>query len=279
MATAVSTPVSPLLTLPALKLWHLLSLDAPSVAAVWTCFLAFEVGQKQTIATPAALALAVWLLYAGDRVYDTMRGEDRQERHRFLFQHRVSLYIAASIVAAALAGLMLWLPPHLRTAWLLLALPLAAYVAAVHLLQMRVPKEPLVAIFFGLATTLPLMESHAAPPAMLALFAIAFGLVCWLNCAAIARWENTLGEADRCTRWLGRHFSLAGPSLVLLTTPLLLLHHTVGVGLSMMASAACLTAVDSFRPRFESTTLRSLADLSLLTPLAVWPLLASLKLR
>ncbi|MGI4855155.1 MAG: hypothetical protein ACRYF4_14050 [Janthinobacterium lividum] len=279
MATAVLTPAGPLHAVPALKLWHLLSLDAPSVAALWTCFLAHEVFQKQTAAVPAALALAVWLLYAGDRVYDTIRGEDRQERHRFLFQHRGSLYVAAAVVAAALAGLMRWLPPHLRTAWLLLALPLGLYAAAVHLLQVRVPKEPLVAIFFGLATTLPLFASRSAPWGTLAPIAVGFGLVCWLNCAAIARWEATLAEADGCTRWLGRYFPSASPSLVLLTAPLLLLPHTVGIGLSLMASAACLSAVDRLRLRFESTTLRALADLSLLTPLVVWPLLASLKMR
>lgn len=262
-----------------LQRWHLLSLDAPSVAALWTCFLAFEVSQKQTCAVPIALALAVWLLYVGDRVYDAVRGEARQERHRFLFQHRHLLYAAALVVAAALAGLMVWLPPHLRTAWLLLALPLGLYVTAVHLLQLRVPKEPLVGIFFGVATTLPLIESLAARRGELALIAVAFGFICWLNCAAIARWEHTLSEADACTQWLGRQFPSVGPALVLLCTPLLLLPHAVGIGLSLMTSAVCLSAVDRLRSRFDNTTLRALADAALLTPLVVWPLLASLRLR
>jgi hypothetical protein len=53
-----------------LVLWHLLSLDAPTVAALWTWFLARANHIRLPLASPAAMAFAVWMLYASDRLLD-----------------------------------------------------------------------------------------------------------------------------------------------------------------------------------------------------------------
>ena len=54
-----------------LALWHLLSLDAPTVAALWTYFIARANHVQLSYAVPAAMFLAVWLIYAADRLLDT----------------------------------------------------------------------------------------------------------------------------------------------------------------------------------------------------------------
>jgi hypothetical protein len=53
-----------------LALWHLLSLDAPTIAALWTWFIASANHIHLPIASTLAMALAVWMLYAADRLMD-----------------------------------------------------------------------------------------------------------------------------------------------------------------------------------------------------------------
>ena len=54
-----------------LALWHLLSLDAPTVAALWTWFLAASVHISLPATSIIAMTIAVWTLYAADRLLDT----------------------------------------------------------------------------------------------------------------------------------------------------------------------------------------------------------------
>ena len=57
-------------TVTPLTLWHLLSLDAPTVAVLWTWFIARTNHVHLPLASLAAMALAVWILYAADRFLD-----------------------------------------------------------------------------------------------------------------------------------------------------------------------------------------------------------------
>ncbi len=280
MATAVLTRTHSAVRRSPLELWHLLSLDAPCVAAVWTAFLAHQLRLDLSFAVPLALGLAVWLLYAADRIHDATAGEIAEERHRFHLVHRRGFMAGGAAVSLLLALLVAHLPYALRQGWLLLSAPLFLYLAVVHLLRLRrFSKEPLVALFFAAAVTMPLLASQARSGKTIFLTALAFGCLCWLNCTAIARWEQTLCATDICTAWLGRHFALGAALTVCLAMPLIALGHTAAVGIAAMAAAACLLLLDRRGRHLARTTRRGLADAALLTPIVVWPVLNLFKLR
>lgn len=280
MATAVTAPPRTAQGARTFVYWHLLSLDAPCVAALWTLFFAWQFHTRLPLAGPLALGIAVWVLYVADRVHDAARGELLQERHRFHLRYTRRLLVAAAVGSAALLGLLFRVPAPLRTAWLLLGTPLALYVVAVHVLRLRsVPKEPLVALFFAAATSLPVFVSGGAAGASLPLAALSFGLVCWLNCAAIGRWEGTLGSADPLTRQMGTHLRAATWTAALLMAPALFTRGSSPIAMAALVAASLLLQLHGKRAHLYPATLRALADAALLTPLAIWPVAAWLHLR
>ncbi len=259
-----------------LAMWHLLSLDAPCVAALWTVLVArvFRVALPWT--APLALAVAVWMLYAADRLADAAAGKAFEERHRFHQQHSTAFAICWLACAPVLLALVLHLPHALRDGWLLLAVPLAAYVGAVHALRLgQVPKEPLIAVFFGMAVAMPVISSDLLPPGLLAAVVI-FALLCWLNCAAIAAWESPWsGYLDPSTYWLGRHF-IASSAVAVLAASWIAFQHDPSrwIGIAAATSLVLLLILQQQRSRMSRTHVRALADLALLTPVIVLPLLA-----
>ena len=93
-----------------LKLWHLASMDAPSVAVAWAWALGWTEHVRPAVGTVAALALVVWAIYVLDRLLDTragLRGEraDLRERHTFHWRHRRALGALAAVALAAAAWL------------------------------------------------------------------------------------------------------------------------------------------------------------------------------
>ena len=51
-----------------LRLWHLTSLDAPTVAVVWSLSFAWVVGVHLPKWVPVLLAIGTWVAYVGDRL-------------------------------------------------------------------------------------------------------------------------------------------------------------------------------------------------------------------
>lgn len=175
-------------------LWHLLSLDAPTVAVTWLLFLGVCTGSSPEPHTAPALFLAVWVVYAGDRLLDAAAvnrlpltvpfpaapftaapsptdpnagpNGDLELRHRFHHRHRraFTIGLAAALVAV---GLLLWnLPPRTLFSEALLAVLLAGWLLRVHALQQpgdprRLPKEFVVGLFFSIAVYLPFATSSA----------------------------------------------------------------------------------------------------------------------
>ena len=259
-----------------LAIWHLLSFDAPCVAALWTLLFArvFHVALPWT--APLALAVAVWMLYAADRLADAAAGKAFEERHRFHQRHSVAFAVCWLGCAPLLLLLVLHLPHALRDGWLLLAIPLAAYVGAVHALRLgHVPKEPLIAVFFGTAVAMPVISAGLLPGGLFAAVAI-FALLCWLNCAAIAAWEAPWsGYLDPISDWLGRHFLVSTTASMAASLWMALQHGpSRWVGMPVLASLGLLLILQQLRGRISRTHLRSLADVALLTPLIVLPLIA-----
>ena len=252
--------------------WHLLSLDAPTVAALWTWFVARCAGLALPWKVTAAMFVAVWLLYAADRLLDG-RGEARESeleaRHRFHRAHRGRFAVAMGLGTVALAPLvaeMAKLPGSAFRSFLGLGALLAAWFGVIHLARplgsLRGTKELAPGLFFGAAVFLPtLMRAPELRP-WLEVAATAFGLVCWVNCRLIDRWEHA--GVSRGTPVLVAVVAVGSAALASVRpgpmTPVLL---------AVSLAAAGLLALDRLRGRMERTTLRAAADLALLTPLVV----------
>ena len=57
-----------------LRFWHLASLDAPTVALVWSLGFAWAAGVGLPVWAPLLLALVAWAVYVGDRLLDARAG-------------------------------------------------------------------------------------------------------------------------------------------------------------------------------------------------------------
>jgi hypothetical protein len=122
-----------------LRFWHLASLDAPSVALVWSLAFAWVAHVRLPLWVPAFLTLAVWTVYVGDRLLDARRGlqagniQNLQERHLFHWRHRRVLQPAAVAAASAAAFIIFnFMPVSARERNSLLAAASLVYFTRVH---------------------------------------------------------------------------------------------------------------------------------------------------
>jgi hypothetical protein len=267
LATTTHTLAARRYSLPAL--WHLLSLDAPTVAALWFA-LALKTEHLQVRAgDAAALAVGTWLLYAADRLLDA-RGpaQLQEERHRF---HGANVFVFLGAMVCAVPGLLFLLTrmemPLLR-GYLLLGLVVAAYFAVIHTRagMHGLPKELVVGVVFAAAVWMPAIVLGEARGVVAEM--VCFGALCWVNCAIISGREHTaLREAHWSTRLAVRHASLllglvaaAGLILFFMGTEF----HAVCA--SVVLSAALLAGLHGVRERVGRLAFRVAADAALLTP-------------
>lgn len=251
--------------------WHLLSLDAPCVASLWSWFLPHAFAVEPPHALPAAMFVVVWALYAADRLLDARAAlrpgspgrAGLQPRHLFHALHRRAFLAGLVLALAVGAPLVAQLGRPLLLAFAALGALLCGWFALVHGWargSTRLPKEIAVGVFFSLALLLPL--SMLARPTLATVAAgTLFAALCTLNCLLIGRWESAPALRGR---WL-RPAALALASLAAFAGTLA---RQGTHAFAAIALAALLLAVaDRFRARFEATTLRAVADLALLTPL------------
>jgi hypothetical protein len=266
-----------------LRYWHLLSLDAPTVAALW-CW-AFGRAARLWLAPwlPVALALGTWLFYVADRLLDARLSSaaSLQERHRFHDRHRRIFLGAAAPVALALAFLVSKMPRSLIVDYCVLGALSLLYLVLVHLPARAsgrslpyFPKEFVVALLFAAASALPAWD-EARRRAMgmprhhpLLLLCPLFAALCWLNCLAIEDWEQHSG--GRRIRLLAL-LTIAASSAALteLTT-----HPASWLAVAASLSGALFLVLD--RSRITAAGRRIAADLALLTPLLL-PIAARLQ--
>ncbi len=238
---------------------NLLALDAPFVAVVWQRFLASRFDVPLYFPISVTLALVVWSIYLLDRSWDARRGENRTERHRWAGANRALLQVLVAVSLLAVMVAICFLPMRVVEMGAVVAAGIGGYLALVHLLAPGMLaksgfKELLVGIGFAAGVAVPLLASPAFRmdwlPAILA-----FGVVCWLNCRLIDRWEHSkpgLGESW----WL-----ILAVAILSAATP-------GPVAMALVGSLALLLAVHLFlraRPRAA----RVLADAVLILPLAV----------
>ena len=289
-----------------LQHWHLLSLDAPTIATLWTALLARSAGDRLPAGSLTAMFLVVWLLYVSDRLLDarplrTARTSGQQLQHvelepRHRFHHRYRRYFLITLggVAGVLGVLLPSLPIAALRLDLLLGAFLAGYFVIIHAVDgVRLPKEIAVGLFFAAAVFIPTISRRPELRPVLAPAALLLAAVCSFNCLAIYRWEHPElarpGHADgECgmsrphvmTLWAINHLMLIGRCLLLVTV---VTAFVPGPGrpacIAVAAAIAALLALDRGRHRFAPVTLRALADLALATALLVWPMTSLLPRR
>lgn len=283
--TGVPTPLRPWHLA---SLWHLTSLDAPTVAVTWTLAFAAAFQIHLPIWLPITLALAAWSAYIADRLLDAHRAHlpstgiaatcslSLRPRHHFHWKHRrlfIPLALAAGLTALSLVLVNMPLAARERNS--VLAAAALAYFTSVHnpwrlaapKFRLKLPKELLVALIFTLACAIPTLTRMPTRRPELLIPILAFISLAWLNCQAIETWESTPPARNPI-------FPLATAltaSTALVATIFLAGHQTRMAALLAAAatSATLLALLDRHRHRLNPTTLRAVADLVLLTPLAL----------
>ena len=275
-----------------LRLWHLASLDAPTVAVVWSLAFAWAAGVHLPAWIPVRLALATWAVYIADRLLDaraalrTDKLNSLCERHLFHHRHRrLFLPIALGAACAALWIVFTQMPLIARERNSILAAAALAYFTGVHYsprlphlhpsplvkLSPLVKKELLVGLLFTAACALPAFSRAAVQLAPtrgpLIAAAVVFALLAWLNCHAIDRWETPKPMHDP---------QIFAPACLLAFSALPLAGFLSSIQprfaallVAGAAGALLLAVLDRSRTRLTPLALRAGADLALLTPLAL----------
>jgi len=261
--------------------WHLLSLDAPTVAGIWSAFFVRAMHLHLSLIQSMLLPLGTWLLYVTDRILDGLRqpqGAPLRERHHFHARHRTAFLCAAAFLAVVLIWSILkhMNPEAFREdSWIgTLAL---LYLFAVHrVAAQRLPKELAVAILFAAATAVPawsrLNSSNGFAKEHLAPAVVFFSLLCWINCAGIEKWEG--GTPHAMTRWASLHLRPIATIIALFSLTGAVLSPSRGLSavyLAALLSSGLLFALDTRSARLSPLHLRIAADAALLTPLAFFP--------
>jgi hypothetical protein len=280
-------------------LWHLLSLDAPTVAVLWTWFIARANHIYLPTSSILAMAVAVWMLYAADRIMDARlidaspldtrfpHEEDLEARHYFHHQHRTAFLAGILLASFALAVLLPRLEPAALHLYLILGGLLAGYFILIHAVPPapakkaahRLPKEIAVGIFFASAIFIPTIARRPDLRLTLLPAAILFAALCSLNCLFIYAWEhphpNPRHPAHAATRLALRHLSLLEISIPMVTAALICLpkinQAPWSIPTACALSAALLLLLHHRHRDIAPITLRAAADLALLTPLLLLP--------
>lgn len=275
-----------------LLLWHLLSLDAPTVAALWIWFIAAANHIRLPLSSILAMFIAVWMLYAADRLLDT-RSLDSQSRevhhlearHYFHHRHRTSFLTGILLASVALAPLLLRLSTGAIHLYLILGGLLFGYFVLIHATRSahRFPKEIAVGIFFAAATFIPTVVRRPELRLALVPSALLLATLCSLNCLFIYAWEHDPQRpsivmdhpAHASTRFALGHLLFFAIAIALAGTGLALFdrHAPWLIAIAIAVSAILLLLLNYRRHRLASLTLRAAADLVLLTPTLLIPFL------
>jgi hypothetical protein len=239
------------------------------------------------------MALAVWTLYAGDRLMDAhlldidpARHKGLEARHYFHHRHRCAFLAGILLCSIVLAALL----PHLDAAAIRLYLILGGLVAGYFILihatssaeaqqkvAHRMPKEIAVGLCFAAATFIPTVARRPDLRLPLLPVALLFAALCSLNCLFIYAWEHEDHRTNRPTHAITRvaldNLPALTAALIFCDVALVLLDHRVlwPVPCASALSAAILLFLHNRRYAIARTTLRAAADLALTTPLLFFP--------
>ena len=264
--------------------WHLLSLDAPTIAGMWCWSFARAFGVSLPWFAVVTLCLGTWCVYVADRLLDGWNKKSDvtlRERHLFYLHHRHIFILALAAAALPLAYFILVrVSAPVRKDDLLLAVIGCLYFSTIRtsLAQKWIPKEIVVGVLFAMATVLPCWSRlHTNHSWMLACSIIFAALCCW-NCVAIQIWEDARAAVTSevsphaVTSWAGRH--LRPFAICIAVLPAAMSIFAPAVGIKMLLASCSLSGIlfllmDHYGAELQGRTLRIGADLALLTPL-VW---------
>jgi ABC-type Na+ efflux pump permease subunit len=252
------------------------------VAALWTWFVARCCGISLPAAGVAAMFIAVWILYAADRLLDARNAgaANLEERHHFHHRHRrafVALIAVAAIVLATLTSMLL--PATLRLYALLGGL-LCGWFLLIHTRlahERRLPKELAVGLFFAAAIFIPTVARRPDLRLPLLAPAAAFAAVCALNCMILYAWEHPgdRSNANWTTRLATHYLARVAVGILCVTFAAFGLEFFLSsrtlpgwpITAACAASVLLLLLLNRSRAKFSPLNLRAAADLALLTPL------------
>jgi len=281
-----------------LEWWHLLSLDAPTVATLWAWSFARALHLNLPMDALLLLFSGTWILYVADRILDGLHQTPSplRERHFFYMRHRTVIIFVAVPVGILLTWLVFaHMLASARHADSLLFVVACVYFCLVHLhgrsIERWFPKELIVALVFASATAVPAFAristdyalSTTQAQVVLLVLAALFAALCWLNCVAIEKWEQAPGPPypprgqhfqlqrnDHTTRWGQRHLFLISLAIVcaaIVSAALLLRSNVLAALLCLAAALAAALFIVLDRSTFIAPRLRIAADAALLTPL------------
>jgi hypothetical protein len=276
-----------------LSLWHLLSFDAPTVAALWTWFIASANHIHLSLASTLSMALAVWMLYAADRLMDAClldinptRLKGLEARHYFHNRHRTAFLAGILVCSIALSALLPYLNAVAIRLYLILGGLVAGYFLLIHATSSdaaqqkvahRLPKEIAVGLCFAAATFISTVARSPDLRLPLLPIALVFAALCSLNCLFIYAWEHedhcASGPTPMITRLALGNLPSLTVALIFCSIAFVLLDHRIPwpVPCASALSAAILLLLHHRRYTIARTTLRAAADLALTTPLLLFP--------
>jgi len=274
-------------------LWpNLLSLDAVAVSLVW--LWCFSVSERVPILPPTylVLGLVVWLIYTADRLLDAYRMKDfslSTPRHRFARRFALPLSVAWVLLLATAIFLVLFklqavLIYHGLVISMMVLLYFVMRLSPKTNIQTLLPKEIFCGVVFALGSTYPV---HALPNNFLAGVLTAelglFALLCALNCIAISVWEWREDQANDSGYSIVQNWPGVRTNYVRFAFLLAVVAAWLGIRgtsnffapilLSVALSAALIGAIGLAEGALSKNQRRVLADLALLSPLVVVPLL------
>ncbi len=267
---------------------NLLSLDAPLVAMAWLYVFAktWRLGYHPWEAY-ASLGLAVWIIYAADRLLDVSlfgsSGERMEPRHRFHRDYARFFRIGLAFAIPMTVALVVMRMPMTIYKHLMLGGVLVAGFFGLSMLSSQDPREVPhtknilagVTFAFGTAMTAHLYRAEFGIYDMLASREfLSFAVLCILNISAIDLWEHAARAAD---------LEIKASDELSLTLPLTLLGGVaLGYALleqerstrpffyAILTGAGLLYVLNRNRAHFGIDTLRVLADVALLIPVLVF---------
>jgi hypothetical protein len=274
-----------------LALWHLLSLDAPTIAVLWTWFIARASNVHLPVTSILAMATAVWTLYAADRLLDAQSAtpSDLETRHHFHHRYRTAFLAGILLASLALAVLLPRIPSEAIHLYLILGGLVFGYFILIHIplnhspdtkAAPRLPKEIAVGICFAAAVFIPTVARYPNLRPTLLPSGFLFAALCSLNCLFIYAWEHPHPDANHRTHAITRLALFNLPSLTIALTvcsaAFSVLDHQAPwpIPCATAISAALLLLLHHQRDSIPRITLRAAADLALTTPILLLPFIS-----
>jgi hypothetical protein len=265
---------------------NLLSLDAPLVAVLWLHIFAKTWGLGyhpwQAYLT---LALAVWVIYVGDRLLDiSLFGANTDKlgpRHHFHNRHRKWLMVLVALAIGIACFFLLTQMPRTIFKYLILG---GVFVAGFFGLSMlssqdgnEVPysKNILAGLTFAYGTAMTAHMYRGEFDLNSLLFSrefICFGTLCILNIAAIDLWEHA-GRVSDIEIKASDELALTLPLIVLFFASLVFAamdDSTQPFHYAILTGAALLYVLNRVRAQLSMDALRVLADVALMVPALVF---------